>query len=159
MAKTSTIIAVTVVVTVIVFSLLVFLVILPYYSSTTGGYYSSSGGSQPNQQPNNVPITNTIVQNDAVNEPAGGAAVISFPVYHSGYIIVDVETSTTTNTWVQIVENDTSAGNVASQQYSVGDSGTVNFPVLPGYVYVYIGNSNLFNGASETVTIMCVYNS
>lgn len=99
-----------------------------------------------------------IIENDyTVNQPASQYSGISFYAQYAGYVIVDVQSSTTTKTQVYIVENTNNAGQIVSQTYNIGSSGIVYFPVLPGQVTVYIGNSNFINGASETVTITYIY--
>jgi len=92
-----------------------------------------------------------------INEGPGGYYSFSFTANYAGYVIVNVLSSTTSNTWVQIKIYNPSTGTIESQKYTVGYSGTVYFPVLPGTVTIYIGNSNLINGASQTVTITYVY--
>jgi len=101
--------------------------------------------------------SDTLVQNQPVNEGPGGSYYFSFTANYAGYVVIDVTSSTTSNTWVQIEVNNPSTGTIESQQYTVGYSGTVYFPVLPGTVTIYIGNSNLVNGASQTVSITYIY--
>nr|WP_011264485.1 hypothetical protein [Sulfolobus neozealandicus]CAH89331.1 hypothetical protein [Sulfolobus neozealandicus] len=105
----------------------------------------------------NLQNSDTLWQNYPAQEGPGGSFEFYFTANYAGYVIVDVVSSSTSNTWVQIEINNPSTGTIESQQYTVGYSGTVYFPVLPGTVYIYIGNSNLINGASQTVTITYVY--
>jgi hypothetical protein len=73
-----------------------------------------------------------------------------------GYISVNVQTSTTTNTYVRVIWS--SHGINYDNQITVGTSGTANFPVLQtSSVEIRVGNTNLFNGATETVTITYYY--
>jgi len=99
----------------------------------------------------------TLWHDQPINEGPGGYYSFSFNANYAGYVIVNVLSSTTSNTWVQIKIYNPSTGTIESQKYTVGYSGTVYFPVLPGTVTIYIGNSNLINGASQTVTITYVY--
>ncbi|MEM1646283.1 MAG: hypothetical protein QXL96_10580 [Ignisphaera sp.] len=105
----------------------------------------------------NLRYSQTIVSGYTVNEPASQYVGIPFNAQYAGYVIVNVQSSTTTKTSVYIVLNTNDAGQIVSQKYNVGSGGVVYFPVLPGQVIVYIGNDNLFNGASQTVTITYVY--
>jgi len=105
----------------------------------------------------NLQNSDTLWQDYTINEGSGGSYYFSFTANYAGYVIVDVLSSTTSNTWVQIEINNPSTGTIESQQFTVGYSGTVYFPVLPGTVTIYIGNSNLINGATQTVTITYVY--
>ena len=105
----------------------------------------------------NLQNSDTLWQDQSANEGPGGSYQFSFTANYAGYIIIDVISSTTSNTWVQIEINNSNTGTIESQQFTVGYSGTVYFPVLPGTITIYIGNSNLINGASQTVTITYVY--
>jgi hypothetical protein len=44
-----------------------------------------------------------------------------------------------------------------NQQISVGSNGIATFPVMPSSIEVRIGNTDLLNGATETVTITYYY--
>jgi hypothetical protein len=103
----------------------------------------------------------TLVSDYTVNQPAGSASALTFNIPYAGYIEVMVLSSTTTNTYVEIsgtYSPSWAAPNTgwtySSGRISVGTSGTVFFPVVPGTVTVYIGNTNAFSGATETVTII-----
>ena len=65
--------------------------------------------------------------------------------------------STTTNTYIQISGYSDQGISYSSGKVNVGNSGSLSYPVLPGSVTVDIGNSNLFNGASEQIEIIYVY--
>ncbi|MCH1771537.1 MULTISPECIES: hypothetical protein [Metallosphaera] len=105
----------------------------------------------------NLQDTNTIVNDYSVNQPAGQYSTISFTSNYAGYVTVNVLSSTTSKTTVTIVESTNNGQTITSQTYNVGASGTVVFPVLPGNINIEIGNNNLINGASETVTITYTY--
>jgi hypothetical protein len=101
----------------------------------------------------------TLVSNQTVSEPAGSAYEFHFCIQYAGYIEVIVSSSS--NTYVEISGTyspswgaPNTGWTYGSGQISVGTSGTVFFPVVPGTVTVYIGNTNMFNGATETVTII-----
>ncbi|QCO29310.1 hypothetical protein DFR88_01390 [Metallosphaera sedula] len=105
----------------------------------------------------NLQDTNTIANDYSVNQPAGQYSTISFTSNYAGYVTVNVLSSTTSKTTVTIVESTNNGQTITSQTYNVGTSGTVVFPVLPGNINIEIGNNNLINGASETVTITYTY--
>jgi len=102
--------------------------------------------------------TETKVNSQTISQPAGYYTYYTFNnINYAGYITVDVSSSTTSNTWVEIVGTSSNGISYNSGQLPVGSSGTVSYPVLPGTVQVEIGNSNLFSGATETVTITYTY--
>ena len=101
--------------------------------------------------------TETLVNSQEINQPPGYYTPYTFNISYAGYITVDVLSSTTSKTWVEIVGYSSNGISYSSGQINVGSSGIVSYPVLPGTVQVYIGNSNFFNGASETVTITYTY--
>jgi len=105
----------------------------------------------------------TLVSNQTVSEPAGSAYDFNFNIQYAGYIEVIVSSSTTSNTYVEISgtysppsswHSPNEGWTYSSGKISVGTGGTVFFPVVPGTVTVYIGNTNAFSGATETVTIV-----
>jgi len=90
-----------------------------------------------------------------LSQPPGKADYWVFNVQYPGYIEVIVHSSTTTNTYVRVTYN--AYGANFDQRITVGDSGRAVFPVLPGTVRVYIGNSNWFNGATIIFSIRYIY--
>jgi hypothetical protein len=59
------------------------------------------------------------------------------------------------NTYVEVIWS--SHGIDYSNKITIGTSGTAYFPVLPSNVEVRVGNTNLINGATETVTVTYYY--
>lgn len=113
-----------------------------------------------------IDLTNTLnlgkstvwVNDQTVNQPSGSYTDWTpfFSASYCGYAKVQVFTSTTTNTYVRVIY--ASNGVNYDNQISVGSSGTAVFPILPSSsIDIRIGNSNLFNGATETVTITYYY--
>jgi len=117
-------------------------------------FYFSSQVSRLNSIAN-LQVTDTVASDQAVNQPAGGAIYWTFNAQYAGYVRVTVQSSTTSNTYVEVKGISNGGVSYDSGKLSVGYGGTVSYPVLPGTVYV--GNSNLFNGASETVSVIYVY--
>ena len=74
---------------------------------------------------------------------------------YSGYVVVNVQSSTTSNTYVQVLYN--SHGVSYDQRISVGSGGSAVFPILPASIEIRVGNTNLLNGATETVTVTYYY--
>jgi len=94
--------------------------------------------------------------NDAVNQPAGSYVHWTRSASYAGYVSVIVQTSTTTNTYVRVIYS--SHGVNYDNQIVVGTGGTAVFPILPASsIEIRVGNSNWFDGASETVSITYYY--
>jgi predicted PurR-regulated permease PerM len=79
----------------------------------------------------------------------------AFSANDAGYVSVNVQSSTTTNTYVEVIWS--ADGISYSNTITVGTSGTAVFPVLPSTIEIEVGNTNLINGATETVTITYYY--
>uniref|UniRef100_A0A2U9ILC8 Uncharacterized protein n=1 Tax=Acidianus sulfidivorans JP7 TaxID=619593 RepID=A0A2U9ILC8_9CREN len=104
----------------------------------------------------NLQSCEVITSNSSLSQPARQVSNISFQASYAGYVTVIVSSSTTSLTNVRIVEY-TAEGQISSEQYDIGSSGTVVFPVLPGTIVVEVGNYNLIQGATETVTVTYTY--
>jgi hypothetical protein len=96
------------------------------------------------------------VNDQTVSQPAGSYTYWIFSANYAGYVVVSVQSSTTSNTYVGVSWS--SYGVNYKNTITVGVSGTAVFPVLPtSSVEVVVGNSNLFTGATETVSITYWY--
>jgi hypothetical protein len=104
----------------------------------------------------NLQKSTILVDHQTVSQPVGYYTCWTFKVDYAGYIEVWVHTSTTDTTYVQVVWS--SYGINYDNKIIVGASGKAFFPVLPcSHVEVRVGHSNLFSGATETVTIIYHY--
>jgi len=126
------------------------------YSSLLFQYLSLQSNYSYLQSIVSLSQTETLVNSQTISQGPNNGTVFTFNIQYAGYITVDVLSSTTSNTWAEIYEYSSNGMSYAIGQF-VGYSGTGRFPVLPGTVKVEIGNSNLFNGATETVTITYTY--
>jgi hypothetical protein len=95
------------------------------------------------------------VDEKTVSQGSGAYTYWSPTASYAGYIYVWVESSTSSNTYVEVVWS--SHGIDYSNKITIGTSGTAYFPVLPSNVEVRVGNTNLINGATETVTVTYYY--
>jgi len=101
-----------------------------------------------------------LVKDQTITEAAGSAYYFYFDIPYAGYIEVIVSFSTSPNTYVEISGTyslpwDPNSGwDYDSGKIQVGYSGIVFFPVVPGPIAVYIGNTNAFDIAAQTVTII-----
>jgi flagellar biosynthesis chaperone FliJ len=93
-----------------------------------------------------------------VNQPADSYTVVtSFSVSYAGYIIVS-GTSTTSNGYLAVTDSFPGYPyTVSSVHYAFGTSNSRIIPVLPGTVTVYFGNTNLFSGATATISVTYYY--
>jgi hypothetical protein len=73
---------------------------------------------------------------------------------YAGYVSVDVESSSNT-TYVQLVYS--SHGVNFNQNVTVGTGATAVFPVLPGEIWIGIGNTELVDDVTGTVTVIYRY--
>jgi len=105
-------------------------------------------------------VNGTWVNDQIVNQSA--SSYTNFTRYdgygyytdYSGYVSVNVWTSTTNNTYVEVIWS--AYGINYDNRVTVGTGGTAVFPVLPATIEIRVGNTNLINGATETVTITYV---
>jgi hypothetical protein len=105
----------------------------------------------------NLQRTTTWVNAQTVSEGPGGYYYWSFSAPYAGYVTVTVSSSTTSNTWVEIRGVSSNGIGYDTGEIPIVSGGTVSYPVLPGTVYVEVGNNNLVNGATETVAITYTY--
>jgi hypothetical protein len=99
-----------------------------------------------------------LVNSAIVSQPADSYTYWSFNtsnVWYAGYLSVNVSSSTSINTYVQVIYS--VHGVNYDNTITVGASGTAVFPVLPASIEVRVGNTDLVNGATETVTITYYY--
>ena len=106
----------------------------------------------------NLNKSEIIVNEKPVNQGAKEETLVTeIKPDYAGYFDI-VMTSTTSNAYVRVTY-------WYNQQFdfrtTLGTSGRVIVPVLPtdgwGVVRVFVGNTNLLNGATETVTITYYY--
>lgn len=116
------------------------------------------------------------VNNTAVTQTANNYTSWFFWANYAGYVSVNVQSSTTNDTYVRVVYS--TYGIDYDNTITVGTSGTATFPVLPViliymtpsingsslpinateyYIEIRVGNTNLVNGANETVTVTYYY--
>jgi hypothetical protein len=80
---------------------------------------------------------------------------------YAGFVAVQVLSSTTDKTYVEVIYSyyiiNSNYGINYDQRIAVGSSGVATFPIEPSYIEIRVGNSNLINGANETVTITYYY--
>lgn len=108
----------------------------------------------------NLAKSTVLVDSQTVSQPAGGLGIAytSWPLSadFAGYVSINVLSSTTTSTYARVVYS--AYGVNYDNHINVGTSGTAVFPILPcSNIQVEVGNGNLVNGATETVTITYYY--
>jgi uncharacterized coiled-coil protein SlyX len=96
------------------------------------------------------------INSQTKTQSASSYSYWTFTASYAGYVSVYVQSSTTTNTYAEVVYN--SHGINYDQTITVNSGETVFFPILPSSgIQVRIGNTNWFNDATETVTITYYY--
>ncbi len=91
----------------------------------------------------------------SANEPANAYMAWSFNANYAGYLWVNVESSTTNATYIGVHYE--SHGVWYDRTESVGSSGAVTFPILPGSIEIRVGNTDPSSGAIQVVTATYVY--
>ena len=125
------------------------------YNSLKESYATLQDQYNELKQIANLEKSDTLVASEIVNQPEDSYTKWTFYLDYPGYIEVNVKSSTTTKTYVMCWYD--SYGVSYKQRIDVGDSGIACFPVLPGTVYVAVGNYNLLSGATETVSVTYYY--
>jgi hypothetical protein len=105
----------------------------------------------------NLANSTTWVNNQTVSQGANSYTdwTPAFSASYAGYVSVNVLSSTTTNTYVEVIWSAYGIG--FDNKTTVGTSGKAVFPVLPASVEIRVGNTNLTSGATETITITYYY--
>jgi hypothetical protein len=96
----------------------------------------------------------TWVYNQTVSQPANSYTSWTYDAEYSGWVEVQVDSSTTNQTYVEVIYSNPPN---YDQRIVVGSNGLATFPVLPWHMEVRVGNSNLMDGATENVTITYFY--
>jgi hypothetical protein len=108
----------------------------------------------------NLNKQNTWENNLAVNEGADTywqKAYVNF-VNYAGYLVVSVDSSTASNTYVEVIYTYNLMTFDRTVDFSPLGTGLAEFPVLPATeIDVRVGNSNLLMGASQTISIWYHY--
>jgi hypothetical protein len=102
------------------------------------------------------------VYNQTVSQPAGYLDVIwttwTPSANYAGFVSIDVLSSTTSSTYVRVFYSAYGANMGHIMPEHIFWSGTAVFPILPSpNILVQVGNGNLVDGATETVTITYYY--
>lgn len=104
----------------------------------------------------NLGKSTVLVNDQTVSQPASSYTVWTFSANYAGYVSVWVQTSTVGGTHVKAIYS--SHGVSFNQEIVVSAGDTAVFPILPSSsIQVQVGNGNLLNGATETVTITYYY--
>jgi hypothetical protein len=126
----------------------------------------------------NLDKSTTWVNDTTVTQTANNYTSWSFSARYAGYVSVNVQSSTTNNTYARVIYS--AYGVDYDNTITVGTSGTATFPVLPAFIMymtpsiigsiltpsinaigyfieIRVGNTNLVNGATENVTITYYY--
>jgi predicted PurR-regulated permease PerM len=104
----------------------------------------------------NLGKSTVVVDDQTISQPANSYTVWTFSASYAGYVSVLVQSSSVAGTHVKAIYS--SNGVSFNQEIVVNAGHTANFPVLPSSsIQIEVGNGDLFNGATETVTITYNY--
>lgn len=96
------------------------------------------------------------VNDQTISQPASSYTVWTVSASYAGYVSVWVQSSSVPGTHVKAIYS--SHGVSFNQEIVVSAGYTANFPILPSSsIQIEVGNGNLINGATETVTITYHY--
>ena len=116
------------------------------------------GTNQELRDITNLAKSQSIVTRYTINQQANRYSRWTVNASYAGYVFVSIDSSTTNLVYVRV--SYTSNGGQSphtiiydQRSSSLSSGNSVCFPVLPGTVYVDVGNTNLVNGATHTVTI------
>lgn len=112
--------------------------------------------SQVNDLTDTANLAKSTTFNQTINQQAGSYNSWTFSAKYAGYVIVWVQSSTTTNAYARVIYHFLGVTFDTQKTAPVGVKDV--FPVLPdSNIEVRVGNSNLVNGATMTVTITYYY--
>jgi len=101
-------------------------------------------------------VSTVWLSNQTTSQAAGAASFWPESANYTGYVSITVLSSTTSSTYANVVYS--ADGVNYNNPISVGTNGTAYFPVLPSpSITVEVGNGNVVNAATETVTIIYHY--
>jgi hypothetical protein len=95
------------------------------------------------------------ITNQTVSQPANSYSRWRNSTIYAGILHVIVLSSTTDKTYVEVTYR--TEGINYDQRIEVGSSGIASFPIIPTNIEIRVGNSEITNGATETVTIEYYY--
>jgi hypothetical protein len=100
------------------------------------------------------------VYNQTVSQPPNSFTVWTFSAEYAGFVVISVLSSNETATLCNLAYSIDNVNFNQTQvvQTLVGVPNSATFPILPyEFISVGVGNSNLLNGATETVTVTYWY--
>ena len=104
----------------------------------------------------NLAKSTVLINHQTVGQPANSYSYWEFPIPYAVYLSVNVESSTSPNTYVQVLYNTYSV--VYDETTILGTAGTGVFPVLPtNEVTIRVGNTSQDSDVTETITITYHY--
>ena len=125
-------------------------------SSTQAQLNSTQGQLNRANSINNLQSSTTILNDQTINQPASSYSYYTLSAPYSGYFDVDVQSSSSSNTYVTVIWS--AYGVSYSNTQTVGVQGSADFVVLPSSsIEVEIGNTNLVSGNSVTLSIFYYY--
>jgi len=119
---------------------------------------SLQGSVQELRDITNLAKSTTIASRQIINQQAGSYTYYNVTAQYAGYIFVRIDSSTTNQNYARVSYTYNGGQSPHTITYNqrtdiTSSGGWACFPVLPGSVTISVGNTNLVNGATMTVTI------
>jgi len=96
------------------------------------------------------------VNNQTISQPASSYTTWNFSASYAGYVSIWIQSSNVSGTHVKAIYS--AYGVNLNQEIVVSAGNPATFPILPASnIQIEVGNDNLVNGATETVTITYYY--
>ncbi|MDR0460902.1 MAG: hypothetical protein LBH62_05655 [Nitrososphaerota archaeon] len=119
---------------------------------------SLQGNIQELRDITNLAKTTTVANKQTLNQQANSYTYYNFTAQYAGFVFVRIDSSTTNLNFARVRYTSNGGGSpytiTYNQRVDISSSGGwACFHVLPGTVLVDIGNTNLINGATMTVTV------
>jgi len=116
------------------------------------------GTAQELRDITNLAKSQSIVEKYNINQQANQYNRWTFNAQYAGYIFVRIDSSTTNLAYAKVSYTSNGGQSPHTIKYdqrsgSLSSGSWICFPVLPGTIYIDVGNTNLVNGATHTVTI------
>jgi hypothetical protein len=125
--------------------------IIGYYSNYVGDHHHTDEDYAIYYNIVNLADSIVWVNDQTISQPASSFTVWTFSASYAGYVSILVQSSTVAGTHVKVIYS--AYGVNFNQEIVVNAGDTAVFPILPSSnIQVEVGNGNLVNGATETVT-------
>jgi hypothetical protein len=126
------------------------------YNAYVADHHATDEGYGSLQDIANLQASTVWVNDQTVSQPASSYTIWTLSATYAGYVSIYVQSSSVSGTHVRVIYS--AYGVNFNQEIVVNAGNTAIFPLLPSSsIQVEVGNGNVLNGATETVTITYYY--